>query len=486
MKNFNTILGIILIAILVGCKDFEEYQSDPNRTTEGDPGLLLTGIEVSNLQEVTLSAALACRQMVYTDGSSSSQYYSWQRSGFGAYNNLRQVIKMEEEAEKIENANYLALGKFFRAYIFLKLTNTFGDVPYFNALQGAEGNYSPAYDKQGDIYLSILDELKAANALLNENNGAIKGDVIYEGDILKWKKAINSLSLRVLISLSKKEGNATLGIVSRFQEIVNNPSQFPVFTSNEDNLSLTYHNLDGNEYPYFNNNSIKTAYYLDESYVNLLKSKNDPRLFLLADKEVNGKDLENDDFNAYGGLDGSVLLSENTERLANGNGSPIDERYYNDPENEPSIALGYAEVEFTLAEAAARGWITASAEQHYYKGIEASMLFYKISQPQIDAYIQQSSVQYVAQQGIEMILVQKYMASFMNSGWEPFYNQRRTGFPEFKTDGGGVLNDGVIPKRWMYPQSEINDNLSNLEKAINRQYPEGDNVNGVMWLLKEE
>ncbi|WP_038263377.1 SusD/RagB family nutrient-binding outer membrane lipoprotein [Zhouia amylolytica] len=486
MKNLNIIFSLILITIFVGCKDFEEYQIDPNRTTEGDPGLLLTGIQISNLQQVTLSAALACRQMVYTDGSSSEQYYGWQRSGFGAYNSLRQVVKMEEEAMKIENTNYIALGKFFRAYIFLRLTNTFGDVPYFDALQGSEGNFTPKYDKQEDIYLSILDDLKAANQLLNEDNGIINGDLVYEGSIENWKKAINSLSLRVLISLSKKEGNTKLNVVNRFKEIVENPSLYPIFNSNQDNLQLPYYNLEGNEYPYFNNNSIKTAYYFDESFVDLLKNYEDPRLFTLADKEENGSDLEETDFNAYGGFDGSALLDVNTGRLANGEGSPIDERYYNDPINEPSIALGYAEVAFTLAEAAARGWINLDPAEQYYKGIEASMKFYGVDNQDIESYLQNAAVQYVPQQGIEMVITQKYISFFMNSGWEPFYNQRRTGFPEFKTNGGGVLNNEIIPKRWMYPQSEINENLNNLETAVNRQFPDGDNVNGEMWLLKQE
>lgn len=486
MKTIKIIFSLCFLIILTGCKDFEDYQSDPNTTTEGDPGLLLTGIEVYNLAEITLSAALACRQMVYTDGSSNDQYYGWQRAGFGGYNNLRQVLKMEEEAEKIDNANYLALGKFFRAYIYLKITNTFGDIPYSQALKGIEGNYVPVYDKQEDIYLAILNDLKQANAILDEENGIINGDVVYEGDINKWKKAINSLSLRILISLSKKEGNSKLNVINRFKEIAENPGQYPIFESNEDNLQLPYYNLDGNEYPYFNNNSIKTAYYFDESFVDLLKANQDPRLFIFADKESNGSTLEDDDFNAYGGFDGSALLDENTARLAGGEGSPIDKRYYNDPVNEPSIALGYAEVEFTLAEAAARGWIASDAAQHYYNGIEASMTFYDIEQAAIDTYLQNQDVVYVSQQGIEMILTQKYISFFMNSGWEPFYNQRRTGYPEFKTDGGGVLNNEVIPKRWMYPQSEINENLQNLEAAINRQYPEGDGINGVMWLLKDE
>ncbi|MCM4167092.1 hypothetical protein KCTC52924_02669 [Arenibacter antarcticus] len=486
MKTLKIILSILLISSLGGCKKYDDYQSDPNRTTEGDPGLLLTNIQVSVSGMVTLSAAMSSRQMVNTDGSDNNQYYGWQRAGFGNYNMLRQVLKMEEEAKLIDNTNYLALGKFFRAWLFLSLTNTFGDVPYSKALQGELDAFTPAYDRQEDIYLAILNDLKEANNMISADNGIVNGDVIYGGDLEKWKKAINSLSLRTLISLSRKEGNTKIGVINRFQEIVGSPAQYPIFTSNADSFALPYYEIDGNEYPYFNSNSIKTAYYFEESFVNMLKGLEDPRLFTFADREFNGKDLPEDDFNAYGGLGGSDLLSDNTGRLSNGEGSPIDSRYYDDPENEPAIGLGYAEIEFTLAEAAARGWIGNDPEDHYKKGIVASMLFYDFNQATIDAYLQKNQVQYLPQQGVEMIITQKYISFFMNSGWELFYNQRRTGFPEFATDGGGILNGGQIPKRWMYPESEIIYNNESLQAAISQQFPEGDNVNGEMWLLKTE
>jgi len=74
----------------------------------------------------------------------------------------------------------------------------------------------------------------------------------------------------------------------------------------------------------------------------------------------------------------------------------------------------------------------------------------------------------------------------MNNGWHPFYEQRRTSFPEFNVDGGGVINDGRIPKRWMYPENELINNTGNVTAAIERQFPQGDDINTEMWLLIEE
>ena len=72
----------------------------------------------------------------------------------------------------------------------------------------------------------------------------------------------------------------------------------------------------------------------------------------------------------------------------------------------------------------------------------------------------------------------------MNTGLQPFYEQRRTGFPMFETAGAGILNGGKIPKRWMYPTDEYTNNAGNVENAVKDQYPGGDDINGVMWLVQ--
>jgi hypothetical protein len=481
-------LFVLSLLCVSSCKDFEELQIDPNRAVEAQPSLLLTGIEVAAFNRVSLTPAVASRYAVFTDGTDPVQYYGWQRSGFEQYDNIRQVTKMEEEAKRLGRENYVALAKFFRSYFFIDLTQRFGDIPYEEAMQGTSNNFTPQYTPQEDIYADVLKQLTEASDMLTSSKGEISGDVIYGGDIIQWKKLINSFKLRVLMSLSAKEGNARLNIKEQFRQIVENPTGYPIISSNKDNAALPYFDRDGNRYPYFNNNSIKTAYYLDESFVNLLKERQDPRLFSFAAPEFKAAeaDLDTRDFNAYGGLQGDASLAENTVRLNAGEGSPFDARFYNEPVNEPSLVLSYAEVEFILAEAIQRGWISGDAALHYRNGIRASMQYYGIADSVIDRYLAEPKVMYDPAAGIEMISTQKYLASFMNSGWEPFYNQRRTGFPTFSATGEGIINKGQVPKRWMYPESELNLNRENVQEAINRQFPQGDDINGVMWLLKQE
>jgi len=486
MKKIIAFLALALVTS--ACQDFEEFQTDPNRATETHPSMLLTQVEVSSFNVVNAGAGLASRMLVYTQTSADDQYYGWQRAGFGRYGILRQVTKMEEEAERLGLKNYQHLATFLRCYNIIELTKVFGDIPYSQALKGeSEKILTPAYDTQESIYLAVLDALKTAGTSLDASAETITGDVIYNGDILKWKKAINSFTLRLLISLSKKTANTQLKIVDRFNEIVSDPDTYPVFTSNSDNLQLPFYNLKGNYYPYFNSNSFKTDYYLEESFVDLLKQSNDPRLVVFARKAPDFENLPDDDLAAYYGLKGSAPLADNSSKVINGEASAIDPRYYNDPVNEPSVALGYAEVEFSLAEAAARGWISQSeAETHYDNGVMASLSFFKISATEQAEYLQNPDVAYDQSNAIEMIVTQKYINFFMNGGWEPFYNHLRTGFPSFDVSGGGILNDGKVPKRWMYPQDELQVNATHVTEAIQRQYPQGDDINGAMWLLRDE
>lgn len=483
MKKISFILLCVLI-IQSGCKKFSEFQVDPNKTTIATPDLLLNTIEQKAFQSASISAAFTDRQMINLDGVNLNQYYGWTRADFSPYDNLRQVLKMEQAAIAQNKPEYIPLAKFFRAWFFLQLTQTFGDVPYSEALAAEEGKYTPVYDKQEDIYLSILNDLQAANTLITDNTASVLGDIVYNGNMQQWKQAINSLSLRVLMSMSIKANDAKYDIKNRFAAIVNNPAQSPVFMSNNDNAKLTFFDVEGTRYPYYNNNDIQTAYYMEETFVNLLKQLKDVRLFSFADKAPKFASLEATDFNAYGGGKGSADVDVNKTRSVAGELSRINQRFYKNPVNEPSIALGYAELQFILAEGAVRGWISGSAADYYQQGIRASMSFYNIAPAAIDAYVAQSSVQLPAVNPLQSIITQKYIASFMNSGYQPFYEHRRTGFPNFDVSGDGVLNNKMVPKRWMYPESELRVNQQHNTEAITRQYPQGDNINGVMWLIK--
>jgi hypothetical protein len=482
--KFTMILGLVLL-FQVSCQDYDEFQNDPNSTIQANPGLLLTNIEVSTLNSIDLNASLASRHLVNVNLVEDAQYYGWDRASFGFYNTLRQVKKMEEEAENFNNQNFTAIAQFFEAFIYEQITRQFGDIPQSEAMQAEAEVFQPAYDPQEEVYLTIFDLLESANALIDVNGPAINGDVVFDGDLLKWKKLINSFHLRVLMSLSVRETDPNLNLPTRFSSIFSNPGIYPIMESTEDNSRYTYSEETGNVYPFWRNASVTTSYILEESFVERLKNFSDPRLFEMAAPDNNSVNDSPLTFDSFTGLLGSAPLNENVARLSSGEGSPLNRRYVEDAEVEVNLSLGFAELNFILAEAAHRSWISADAADYYEQGIRASMAYYKIDESLTQDYLEQPVISYQAASGLEQILTQKHTAMFLNSGWEPFYDNRRTGFPVFNVDGGGIINTEGVPKRWMYPFSEINQNVDNLETAIQRQFPEGDNINAVMWSIRD-
>ena len=207
--------SIILVLLLSACEKLEVINENPNNVSETHPQLLLTKIEWDAFQVAGVGPMFASRMVVQSDGENSSQYYKWDRGSFGSYDRLRNIIKMIDEAQRIESPSYEALGKFFRAYYFYHLTLTFGDIPYSEALKGESDEiFTPGYDTQKDVFLGILNELDEASDLLTDD--IIEGDIIYQGNPEKWRKLISSYKLKVLLSLSNQENDAELNVKSRF------------------------------------------------------------------------------------------------------------------------------------------------------------------------------------------------------------------------------------------------------------------------------
>ncbi len=127
------------------------------------------------------------------------------------------------------------------AWIYSNLTDTYGDIPFSQASQLDNGILQPKFDKQKDIYVSLLDDLKAANSLFVTNKTLTGGDLFYKADtdvngITNWKKFCNSLSLRLLTRILSRDGE--VNVKERIQEIANNPTVYPVFQTNADAAKL--------------------------------------------------------------------------------------------------------------------------------------------------------------------------------------------------------------------------------------------------------
>lgn len=520
--------------VLSSCnKQISDLQTDPNNPTSVPPylilGTVLTNVAGNsgngNLGGIASwgNAHLWNQYYCYNYDYYGNNIYSWTNISYGPYLVLKNVVQMEKEATSRGAATinpYEAIGKFVRAYYFYNLTSLLGDVPQADALKASD-NPTPSYTSQLQVFNYVLNVLDTANShfasLIASKDQSLSTtqDLFYAGNLVNWQKMVNSFKIRVLIALSKKSADPTLNVASQFAKILNNPTTYPVFTSQTDDFKSGY---DGTyvQYP-FNPNafgSIGTRVNMAATYVNACASIQDPRLFITTEPawKLVGSDPNPAQFKYFAGASTGEPLSTMYGNANSGIYSFINrKRYWSNTVGEPDVLVGYKELCFNIAEGIARGWAAGNAETYYKTGIYESMKFYGIDTAKTGfttyfltpgntsisqatpfninfsfaSYYSQPSVQLSSTpaNAVSQIVLQKYIAMFQNSGYEAYYNWRRTGVPAFQT-GTGVGNNGVIPLRWSYPLSEQTQNSANYALALTNQSYSADNLNQIMWLLK--
>lgn len=455
-------------------------------------------------------------------------YYGNNRYDFGSgavyYTTLKNVGLMEQQALTAGSAAvnpYEALGNFFRAYLYTRMSLEMGDIPQSQALQGLNG-LTPAYDSQKAVFVQAFKWLEGANAdlttLIASGSPNLENDIYFNGDLKKWQQVVNTLHVRLLLALSKKNGDAELNIAGQFAAIVGNPAKYPLMTSNADNMQYGYVEKTNNFYPnnYRNFGQDGSRKNMSATYVGLLTQLHDPRVFVTCEPArdlVDVKGQSATDFASFVGADPGLDLGVMYNNAGQQKYSFLNrQRYFSTLIGESSIQIGYPELSFNIAEGINRGWLAGSAETYYKAGMQASMIFYGIPasgtltasfyrpgstnvqaasnydtyQIPVDftTYYAQPAVQYAAgSTGLTQILQQKYLALFRHAGLEAYYNYRRTGVPTFTT-GPGTGNGGRIAQRFQYPTSERNANTANYKAALDGQFGGNDDINGVMYGLK--
>ncbi|MBL1219211.1 SusD/RagB family nutrient-binding outer membrane lipoprotein [Chryseobacterium sp. L7] len=479
------------ILMLASCEtDLDKINENPNDKATVDPKVLLTYVS-DNAFQVNGDNMYASRMMIGTDGENTYQYMKWNDASFDVYTTgLLNTVKMMQEAEKINNKNYAAIGKFYRAYYFFNLSLKLGSIPYTEAAKGESGITQPKYDTQETVMAGILSELKEANDLINTND-KIEGDIIYNGDALKWKKLINSFRLKILITMSKKATLGSYNVAAEFASVANSQS---LMTSISDNGELKFADAADSRYTTFNSSGYGSSLYMADYFINLFKARQDPRLFTFAAQTTGAKEAGKPltDFTGYNGGNPTSPYSDNAALITAKNISKVNDRFYKDPTNEPSSVLSYSELEFILAEGAARGWISGSAKTHYDNAIKASFSFYQTYVKNPGQYFSGFDVnQYLAtplvvysdaaplETRLEKIMTQKYMTMFHQSQWTSYYDYLRTGYPNYPLQAGVTA-----PLRFRYPQAEYNYNSNNLKAALAAQYGGNDNIRSKPWWLQ--
>jgi hypothetical protein len=416
----------------------------------------------------------------FNQDNRASTQDNWQRI-------YRNVIKNTKDAlnrikDNPARNNLVQMTRIIQAYGFMVLTDTYGSIPYRQAGAGfSDLVFFPQYDPQEFIYSDIIKELEEASAALSATGRRENADVLFGGDVEKWRKFGYSLLLRAGMRISK--ANPTLA-----QQTVAKAFAGGVITSNADNAFVrhdaNYLNPAGNTL-----NATEAAnFYLTEPFVNFLKNSNDPRLRSIAVRYVGatsgpeqtvarqsidpalqiGMPMGND--NA-----GAVQAAASLGLASFYDFSQVDRRRMSKL-TAPSFIATASQSLLLLAEARQLGWITAgTAQDYFHQGIRAHMqqmvqidASMEIPSANIDTYIAANPLTDAT--AIRQINEQYWISSLMN-GPEAFANFRRSGFPVLAPNpfpGREVL----FINRLTYPNSEISVNQENVNAAIAAQGPD--------------
>lgn len=362
----------------------------------------------------------------------------------------------------------------WHSYSFGLLTDSFGDVPYTEALKAEQGNTLPAYDSQADIYPALIDSLEKAVTYLN-GDGEIPEtqDIVYGGDASKWIKFANSLRFRMLMRISSK-----VDVGAELQAIVN---EGMVFESNEDNAQLDYLGDNPNANPIWNTvvYTNRLEWKVNETLVTKMTELNDPRIGVFAQPNEDGiyrgvaPGIEEPTVQGYGYADVSGLGE-----------------YFLQP-STPAVFMDHAQLLFLMAEAAKKGLISggdAAAEQYYNAGIASSFDVYNGFENEDGSVISLIPAVYLAEEGVaydpanalEQIGTQMWLSLFAQ-GHEAWTEWRRTGYPTLSPaiDPIGITE---IPSRYLYPADEQVLNPSNYAAAASAIG--GDELTTPVWWME--
>lgn len=495
MSFRNYILLIAGLLFFTACDQFEDFNTNPNEPIAVSPDVLLPNAvrdAVNTTVDASFLVANNAAQLSAKTLRLEVDSYNWNafpKYWEGWYESLTDIVSIERIALEEGNEQLEGVAIVLRSWIFQNITNAYGDVPYFDATKGASDNFTPAYDDQQAIYTDLLSELDRANTLL-QGGGVITGDILFDGEAIQWRKFANALRLRLLLTAGEKFGDAA----NQFKAIADNQ---PILESNADNVVLTYTGSFPNEFPLV---PLKIgdfdAVAIADAAINVLTAHSDPRLNRLARPNT-------DDYNADFSADYYIgAVNGLGEFCPKAGASRLGIQYYNYPGFVQASDLGlpmaegiimtYAEVQFTLAEAVAKGWIDGDVESYYTEGIRAAMEYHQVDLTPfgyvdfMDFY-NNSGVAYSA---VTDIWEQKWLALFFH-GMEPYFEVRRwyhesgdsfDGIPFLEPACGNINND-ELPLKFLYPGEEQSLNAANYNAVINSIGGTNDQ-NARMWLLQ--
>lgn len=489
--------SLVLLALggMGGCdQGFDEMNVNPIALTAVDPGYQLNTSIINTAPaygNLSYETTIVKQMITPFSGQGSAANFNQDNRGVAAGNwntlyqtNIKELTDVVAKTKDVPaRSNLYNMARIWKAYSFMLLTDTYGDIPYTQAGKNyLEGIATPVYDTQESIYTAILSELDAASAALDASKAKVASDVLYDGDVPKWKRLGYSLLLRAAMRLSKV--NPT-----KAAEYVAKAVAGGLMQSNADNAIIRHNANFTNPVGSQLNGGQSAFFYLAEDFVTFLNKNNDPRLASIAVRYVGAtsgaQQVESRANRTPASQIGAPLGYDNTtisvavaaQKLASlWDYSQLD-RTRMGGLTAPSYLVTYSQTQLLLAEAAFRKWITGDAAALYSNGIRAHMqqlagygTSSAIADAAITTYLQANPL--AVGKELEQINTQYWVSSFL-IGPEAWANFRRSGFPVLtpNTYPGSDLKTEPFIRRLTYTDAELNVNKANVQQAISRQGP---------------
>lgn len=523
MKKYICLIGLAGL-LVTSCKKFGDINTDPTKSSNLDPAIQLGYTQQKfsgdlNVQE-RLGVILTMPLASHIGGAWANQYGQFyvKQERYASLlwednfvNEIKNILDAEERTRNQANAKNLnGMCRVMKVYLFARLTDLYGDIPYTEASAAySKGKSAPKYDKQEDIYTDFFKQLDTAMLRFNEGQDVVNNDAFYKGSIAKWKKFASSLRLRLALRIAKRN-------TAKAKEEIQKAYTAGVINVADDNCIMRHDNVQ-NDYSDLRGNGLSAAlnqgdfvyYRLNQAFVAHLQNTNDPRLYVIARNYLDKafKPFERVDITeqvkaqvgSFGVRPADFIWDNwqntiyvNTPDAQNvpvsNNEQFIQTANWLIAPNAPFVHLGYAETELLLADASIRLNMTlgVTAAEHYKNGITAAckQLGLYTGAPAIsDAQINQ----FIADNGLapgkelQIINTQLWVLYFLN-GPEAYANIRRSGFPVLPSGFKSGYSDAQqMPRRLEYPISEKSLNATNANDAIGRMGGKDDWNNRVWW-----
>ena len=547
MKKLNIILCLSLIFAVSCTDDFNEINEQPDALSVSDVSakFFVTNIQKGLFKPV--AGALWFGQIFHQDqyagqhsgghsqyawdGNFGWEYTAWLQEGtngwLAGYNSsLTSYLRQVGEGGALENDQYYAIGLIMKGLYYQLYTDQVGMIPYSEASD--PDIKLPKYDEQIDIYKGVIAELNEAISLIGSNTSTGEGvnllrenDVIFNGDMQKWKQLANSLKLRMALRAHGAPGEdfASAAVSEAISSGVLADSDALFESYNQVSNIWVEHSSYGDIYYGFGEIG---QWKMGEPLINALSSVNDPRLsfmskpspggtvsldiseasdtqiaFLKSTLDNAGLVLDTDyswtqtsseltitmaENTNYVGL--PLRLSPNIKGLFNGNlfSSPADivvNKSNEGKEISPFIVMSAADSHFMIAEAIVKGLASGDAAGHYQTGLEYAMNLWGASLTSDFSSSEMGSLTGSVEEKLEKIATQRWIANYTN-GYEAWSIVRDTGYPTSaittSSDNSirslsGEMNGGYA-NRLRYISSAYTSNADNIQAAVSKQGPD--------------